>query len=231
MRNFAIDCEFNGLNGQLLTLCLVEEKTLLSLYLKYPITEAITPWVAENVLPIIGITIDNEGEPLLIKPVEVDGPGQPTSHELLENFFQGFNNEGDAEINIVADWPDDIAYFSKAILTGPGKMIDIPGFKAEVVRIDAYPSKIDNLVQHNAYCDAVALHHAVFVDGIAAHLVHQDQLKNGVTDVEFKEVPPAVQATTAGDAPLSQHQASGIDILRQGLTQVKPEDEAFDDEA
>jgi hypothetical protein len=58
---------------------------------------------------------------------------------------------------VISDWPDDIKYFCQELITGPGKMVDIPGITFEVVRVDAWPNKIPGALQHNAYWDAIAL--------------------------------------------------------------------------
>ena len=72
--------------------------------------------------------------------------------DFLEDYFFG-----DKNILIYTDWPDDVAYICKALITGPGKMINIPSIRFEVVRVDAYPTQLRDAVQHNAYWDAQAL--------------------------------------------------------------------------
>ena len=53
------------------------------------------------------------------------------------------------------------------LITGPGKMIALPGIRFEVVRIDAYPTTLRDAVQHNALWDACALHAAIAAPGSA----------------------------------------------------------------
>jgi hypothetical protein len=65
----------------------------------------------------------------------------------------GFLNEF-TSLHLIADWPEDIAHFCAAIITGPGIMLNIPNFTCEVRRdLSAVNSKL----LHNALEDAKAL--------------------------------------------------------------------------
>jgi hypothetical protein len=65
----------------------------------------------------------------------------------------GFLNEF-TSLHLIADWPEDIAHFCAAIITGPGTMLNIPNFTCEVRRdLSAVNSKL----LHNALADARAL--------------------------------------------------------------------------
>lgn len=148
---YVIDCEFNGMNGALLSLALVEMSLKHVLYLRYPTPEAVDPWVAQNVIPFM----DNSPVPAIRVATELEGA------LALQEFFKGAN---DPAPHIIADWPDDIAYISRAILTGPGKMIDVSAMTFEVIRVDAYPTKVAGAVQHNAMWDAMALRRKLLDD-------------------------------------------------------------------
>lgn len=139
MRYF-LDCEFNGMVGELLSLALVGEGNF-ELYLarEAPYTGPIQPWVEENVLPIISTA---------------GAVPQYRTHFARDI---GVFLAHDTDPVIVADWPDDIAYFCRAVLLGPGKMIDVRSLRFEVHRVDAYPTSLPNAVQHNALWDARAL--------------------------------------------------------------------------
>ncbi|MBP8234469.1 MAG: hypothetical protein KAY22_19425 [Rhizorhabdus sp.] len=138
MRYF-LDTEFDGFGGPLISLALAAEDGS-SLYLA---TDCPTPteWVRDNVMPIITVP---GADPL---PVEADQFGP-----LIAVFLRR-----DPNPIIVADWPDDIRYFCAALITGPGLMVNIPGCKFEMVRVDAYPTDLPGAVQHNALWDARAL--------------------------------------------------------------------------
>lgn len=148
MRYF-IDTEFNGFGGDLISLALVPEKpTAPDFYAVLP-CENPEPWVAENVMPILH---DCPVEPDFYSPREGIARG-------LQRYFRSI---GETSPHIVADWPDDIAYFCKALITGPGEMIALNGLVFEVARVDAYPTTVRGAVQHNAWWDAQALRALMF---------------------------------------------------------------------
>lgn len=141
---YYLDCEFNGFGGELLSLALVSEKGE-SLYLIYPHPAEPVPWVAENVIPILFDT------PHDVENQQVDwDDGARAIHAFLKD---------DPVPHIIADWPDDLAYFSKAVMTGPGQMIALPRFRLDYTRVYAYPTDLPGAVQHNAWWDAMALRH------------------------------------------------------------------------
>lgn len=140
--DYVIDFEFDGYKGKLISMALVRED-LVSMYVGFKDTVAgITDeWVANNVIPVLDSA-----------PIPIRWRTNKEVQEDLEKFFKGDNH-----INIITDWPDDVSYFSQLLLTGPGTMINIPGIKFEVRRIDAYPTRLKDAVQHNALWDAQAL--------------------------------------------------------------------------
>jgi hypothetical protein len=58
---------------------------------------------------------------------------------------------------IVADWPDDIAYFCALLITGPGDMVPIGSLKFEFVSSPGFSTAAISRVPHNALHDARAL--------------------------------------------------------------------------
>jgi hypothetical protein len=135
--NYYLDTEFNGFNGELISLALVADDGR-PLYLVAGCEEP-QPWVLEHVMPIL------DAPEMWRLPLNQFG-------RAIATYLRG-----DKDATIVADWPDDIAYFCKAIITGPGQMTDIPGLKFEMYRVDAYPTSLTGAVQHNALWDARAL--------------------------------------------------------------------------
>jgi hypothetical protein len=138
MRYF-LDTEFNGMNGDLISLALVSEDGR-ELYLVVPCQNPIQ-WVADNVMPIIHCS---GAHPIMDNPALIGAS--------IATFLQR-----DPKPYIIADWPDDIAYFCKALIVGPGKMVDIPSLAFEIIRVDVYPTDMPEVVQHNALWDARAL--------------------------------------------------------------------------
>lgn len=136
---YFLDTEFNELGGDLISLALVSE-TGREMYLA---TECKAPkaWVEKYVMPIV--TCD--GAKPYMCDVSLFGP------------LSAWYLHSDPDPIIVADWPDDIRYFCQALITGPGEMADIPRLRFELARVDAYPTKLEGAIQHNALWDARAL--------------------------------------------------------------------------
>ena len=124
---FFLDCEFNSMGGELISMALVADDGSWW-YTAVPVGAIIDPWVAEHVIPVLDIT--------------------PIPYEFMQSTLEAFLSKFDTA-HIVADWPDDIAYFSKALITGPGTRIDTPPLTMEVLRIDAPSAR-----PHNALWDA-----------------------------------------------------------------------------
>lgn len=144
LTRFWLDCEFDGYGGRLLSLALISQDGA-EYYWATPDVLAVTnEWVRNNVVPVI------------------DVPGaRPTASDLIHGSLEGFllTTTRLHGAHIIADWPDDVAYLCRAMLTGPGQRIATPPLTFEVVRFDAYPTTLNNAVQHNALWDARALRH------------------------------------------------------------------------
>jgi len=125
-----IDCEFNEFRGELISMALVAENGeywYQSLGCENP-----GPWVAEHVMPIIGIA--------------------PISRSAFQRSIANFLARYDA-IHVIADWPEDIAHFCQVLITGPGLRINTPPLTMEVRRdLDAVSA-----TPHNALSDAIAI--------------------------------------------------------------------------
>jgi hypothetical protein len=124
-----IDGEWNSYGGELISLALVPE-------IGYHFYEELgcdnpDPWVAENVMTKL---VKNQ-----ITMSEMQ--------EKLEAYLSQFES-----IHIVADWPEDIMWFCKVLITGPGTRINTPPLSLEVLRVDTVSTN-----PHNALADADAL--------------------------------------------------------------------------
>lgn len=135
MKNLYIDTEFNSFNGRLISMAIVAD---LNNYFYEVIDiddgQPIDPWVAQNVMPKLN------QEP--IKKLFFQAK--------LVKFLEQWN-----EINIIADWPDDISYFCKILMTQPGVKVITPKLHFEVnPDLKDYVSDLP----HNALEDAKALY-------------------------------------------------------------------------
>ena len=139
---YYLDTEFDGFGGQLLRLAIVAEDDR-SLYLINRDGSPESEWVLENVW----------SPDVLFK---VPTRYTYTNLERFPFYIAEFL-DGDPDPIIVTDWPDDISYFCRSVITGPGQMAQIPSLKFEMHRVDAYPTTLEGAVQHNAWWDAMAL--------------------------------------------------------------------------
>jgi hypothetical protein len=128
MRIF-IDGEWNSYGGELISLALVAEDGR-SFY-EVLGCENPDPWVTENVMP------------KLAKPWIV----MQSLQQQLEYFLSQFDS-----VHIIADWPEDIMWFCKVLITGPGTRLDTPPLTMQILRVDTVSQN-----PHNALADAQAL--------------------------------------------------------------------------
>lgn len=129
-----LDTEFNGYNGQLLSLALVPaDPTLPEFYCELEIHEALDPWVRENVVPHLIII--------------------PSTYNSFQQKLSVYLRSIGVAV-IVADWPDDIRYFCSALITGPGERILLSANLA--FELD-WGIEYTSAVPHNALHDARAI--------------------------------------------------------------------------
>lgn len=131
--NLFLDCEFNQFEGGLISLALVTEDGAREFYEVIDCKEELAEWVAENVMPILG------------KPAIPYVDFQTKLRRFLKQF---------ARVNVIADYPDDIARLCKAVITGPGEWFMVQPMTFEID--DALSAK-GSKIPHNALEDARAL--------------------------------------------------------------------------
>lgn len=164
MRIF-IDCEFNSMNGQLLSMALVPLNSKApQFYQELQIHEPIDPWVAEHVIPHM-------------HKEKVDVPGFQC---LLEGYLRQFR-----QVDLVCDWPEDSSYFTRILITGPGTRINTPPLTIEIRRdLDAVSE-----VPHHALYDAIAMRDLALEDGLFILDPLQDEVeRSGVHPLRLDEI-------------------------------------------
>lgn len=132
MTKIYVDTEFNGFGGQLISMALVAENGLEFyevLVCKKPVT-----WVEKNVIPHLG------KDPISIENFRI----------VLQTYLWGFR-----DIEIIADWPEDIVHFCSTLLTGPGIML--PTRSVIAMTIDRSLGSGKSKIPHNALEDARAI--------------------------------------------------------------------------
>lgn len=134
--NIYIDTEFNSFKGALISLALVDANGR-ALYLAVECQEAMNPWVAENVVPVLW-----EGMDQRVARTLDDVQGH------LEHWLGDYDS-----VHLIADWPEDIEHFCSVLITGPGTRINTPPLTMEIRRdLDAISE-----IPHNALADARAI--------------------------------------------------------------------------
>ena len=140
---YFLDTEFNGFGGALLSLALVPEDGREEFYVTLASDDPPHPWVEQNVIPYL----DNV-------PVGLVAPrlDRASAAGALAAFLA---HVPDPEI--IADWPDDIAYFNQLLLVGPGQMVAVPSLTFRLVTLPGFSTAENSIVPHNALHDARAL--------------------------------------------------------------------------
>ena len=129
--NIYIDCEFNEFGVELITMALVTKDN--NIFYERLDCSKYTPWVEQYVAPHI-------------KDMKILSLNE--FQNKLEKYLSQFK-----KINIIADWPDDISYFCKALITSNiGTRINTPPLSIEILRLDS-----ESKIPHNALEDAKAL--------------------------------------------------------------------------
>ena len=142
MRYF-LDTEFNGFGGELISVGLVPEHGDQEFYALLELPEELHPWVERHVVPYLN-AVPASAQHGTMSKLE--------AAEALVHYFAG-----DTDPVIVADWPDDIAYFCQLLITGPGDMVPIGSLKFEFVSSPGFSTAAISRVPHNALHDARAL--------------------------------------------------------------------------
>lgn len=131
MRLF-IDCEFNAMNGGLISMALVSEDGTREFYEVVEISEPLDPWVAEHVMPILGKA--------------------PVTYSVFQQSLKKFLSQFPA-VKVLANHPDDFKHFCQSLITGAGEWMMIQPLTMEID--DAISGKASKVL-HNALADARA---------------------------------------------------------------------------
>jgi hypothetical protein len=149
MRHF-LDTEFNGFGGALISLALVPEFGDQEFYAVLPLEEPPHPWVERHVMPYLGAVPPG----LSADPLPRTQAARDLAHYLRND---------DSPV-IVADWPDDIAYFCALLVTGPGEMVSTGALRFLFIDSPGFSTAKNSKVPHNALHDARALRDFMLAD-------------------------------------------------------------------
>ncbi|MBB3034216.1 hypothetical protein [Alteriqipengyuania lutimaris] len=139
---YYIDTEFNGTDGQLLSLALVRQDGA-HFYEVLHAHELIVPWVREHVVP----HFDRE----------------PVTRLQAVKKMQKFLRKDDGPHVFIADWPEDLVHFNRMLLRDQGKRNDPFRYACLLLSLPGFDTAGASAVPHNALADAQAL--AAYVEG------------------------------------------------------------------
>lgn len=146
MRYF-LDCEYNGFGGDLISLALVPEDGGEEFYVVLAESSPPNAWVAQNVIPYLQHVPEGlKGQPLQREQAAI----------LLAAWLTGLR-----EVELVADWPDDIALFCRLLTIGEGRMVPVPPLTFRLVSLPGFSTAANSEVPHNALHDARSLRNHV----------------------------------------------------------------------
>jgi hypothetical protein len=129
-----LDCEFNGFGGELISLALVDENQQ-SFYEVLECPHPV-PWVKDHVIP------------------RLNQPSIPLKQfqSRLQIFLFQYEY-----LEIIADWPEDFALFSRSLVLSAGKCIRTPPLTMQLWMEDPIETHVASENPHNALADAQAL--------------------------------------------------------------------------
>lgn len=147
MRYF-LDAEFNGFQGELISIALVPEDDHLEAFYAALDCKTPTPWVREYVLPVLHAEPATRREVTARLAAYLKGDGQPF---------------------VVADWPEDIAHLVLLMVTGPGSRLPMPTVRFGLMDLPLFDSQALSRKPHNALSDASALKAYVLAEEINSY--------------------------------------------------------------
>jgi hypothetical protein len=115
----------------------------------------IEPWVQLHEIPYL----DTVPEPLVSHRCSREEAALALSAYLIrEHAAQSLAHYPTGVVlEIVADWPEDIAQFNMLLVTGPGMMAEVPPLTFGFVALPGFSTAANSAVPHNALHDARAL--------------------------------------------------------------------------
>jgi hypothetical protein len=152
---YFLDTEYNGWRGALLSLALVPEDGGQEFYVTVDWSGPVQPWVEQNVVPYL----DTVPDALLSPRLSLEDASRELSAWLMqEQEAQIFSHgNGRGQIEILADWPEDISQICNLLTIGPGLAVDMPPLVFRLVQLPGFSTAANSKVPHNALHDARAL--------------------------------------------------------------------------
>jgi len=154
MRYF-LDTEYNGWGGVLLSLALVPEDGGQEFYVTLDWSGPLETWVERNVIPYLDAVPETLVSPRLSRG---DAARELSACLLREHDSQSLAHYPDAvDLELLADWPEDMSQICNLLTIGPGSMVDVPPLTFRLVQLPGFSTAANSKVPHNALHDARAL--------------------------------------------------------------------------
>ena len=141
MRYF-LDTEYDGFGGALISLALVPEDGGEEFYIVLD-HQATDPWVQRHVVPYLDMVPEG---------LRSERCSRRSAADALSAWL-GL----DEALEIIADWPEDLAQLSMLLVVGPGQMVSVPRLTLRLVPLHGFSTAANSAVPHNALHDARAL--------------------------------------------------------------------------
>ncbi len=135
MRYF-VDTEFNGFGGELVSLAAVPETGEAAPFYEAVDCKKPTAWVRTHVLPVLRTRLRS-------------------LHEVARSFAEYLAD--DTDVQIIADWPEDIAHAARLLTDGKGGRLVRSEVQFRLLPHGSFSAETRSEVPHNAYYDALAL--------------------------------------------------------------------------
>ena len=142
MRYF-LDTEYDGFGGALLSIALVPEDGGEEFYAVLAHDSVADAWVERNVVPYLDTVPEALKSPRMSRGDAALALARWLAH--------------DSAPDIIADWPEDLAQLAMLLVTGPGRMVAVPGLTLRFVPLHGFSTASNSAVPHNALHDARAL--------------------------------------------------------------------------
>jgi hypothetical protein len=118
-------------------------------------SEPVQPWVEQNVIPYL----DMVPQALVSSRMAREDAARELSTWLtreLESHLSSISSD-QPQLEIVADWPEDISQICSLLTIGPGLIVDVPPLTFRFVHLQGFSTAANSKVPHNALHDARAL--------------------------------------------------------------------------
>jgi hypothetical protein len=173
---YYVDTEFNGNEGQLISVALVREDGA-EFYAVLDTYQMPVPWVKEHVYSTLW-SYDQPKNPNPINRVPIVQDERNTvSRAQCKKQLSKFLAHDNGVVTFVGDWPEDVVHVCNLLLRDHGKRNSPVSFRCLILDLPGFNTADVSIVAHNALEDARVLHAFVeqgLTDGEGGALVAAD---------------------------------------------------------